>query len=313
MKLDEIGFYTLSDNRAKNTNINSDLWRCELIVTSKCNFNCPYCRGIKNFDDLSLDKAKNIIQKWIDGRLKNVRFSGGEPTLWPYLIDLVKFAKDGNIENIAISTNGFSDISVYKDLIDAGVNDFSISLDACCSSIGDMMSGGINGSWDKVTSNIKEISSLTYTSVGVVMDDRNIGELNKISEFAYSLDVSDIRILSSAQWNNKEKFKNLCTNNKILNKYPINVRGICKNDSNKCNLMIDDMVIMNNNHYPCIIHMRESENPIGSVKNKTIEEIRKERQLFISRHNTHEDPICRKNCLDVCIDYNNKVEEYKNV
>ncbi|KKM04955.1 hypothetical protein LCGC14_1758930, partial [marine sediment metagenome] len=25
---------------------------------------------------------------------------------------------------------------------------------------------------------------------------------------------------------------------------------------------------------------------------------------------THLNPICRKNCLDVCIDYNNKVRDY---
>lgn len=47
MKLEDIGFYTLFDERAKNVSWNSDLQRCELILTDKCNFKCVYCRGIK--------------------------------------------------------------------------------------------------------------------------------------------------------------------------------------------------------------------------------------------------------------------------
>lgn len=54
--------------------------------------------------------------------------------------------------------------------------------------------------------------------------------------------------------------------------------------------------------------MRETERPIGSVKGKTISQIRMEREAFMESHNTFADPVCRKNCLDVCIDFNNKVQ-----
>jgi molybdenum cofactor biosynthesis enzyme MoaA len=47
MKLEDIGFYTLSDARAFNSSYNSDLMRCELILTDRCNFKCVYCRGLK--------------------------------------------------------------------------------------------------------------------------------------------------------------------------------------------------------------------------------------------------------------------------
>lgn len=325
MKLEDIGFYTLEDKRAKNVSSGTPLWRCELILTSRCNFSCPYCRGVDGFEgDLEYNDASEILEKWILGGLKNVRFSGGEPTLWPKLHRLVDQAKRGNVKNIAISTNGYSNLKLYKELFKAGVNDFSISLDACCSSVGDMMAGNKKGAWKKVVNNIKEISKWTYVTVGVVMDDSNIKELEKMSEFAYSLGVSDIRILSAAQWNNKEKFKSLCSNKEILDKNPIlkyrvenfnkgrNVRGISKDDTNICRLMYDDMVVMDNKHYPCIIHMREHGKPIGSVKNKTIEQIRLERSKFLILHDSYQDPICKNNCLDVCVDYNNRVEELQN-
>jgi hypothetical protein len=43
------------------------------------------------------------------------------------------------------------------------------------------------------------------------------------------------------------------------------------------------------------------------------ENFREERNAWFETHNSHEDPICAKNCLDVCIDYNNKCESFKRV
>jgi len=92
-KLEDIGFYTLEDGRAKNTSISSPLWRCELLLTSRCNFKCPYCRGVKDdfSGDLSLGDAKHVVDLWADGGLRNVRFSGGEPTVWKPLPELIKY------------------------------------------------------------------------------------------------------------------------------------------------------------------------------------------------------------------------------
>ena len=48
MELKNIGFYTLSNERVKNTSETSQMKRCEMIITEYCNFKCPYCRGLKD-------------------------------------------------------------------------------------------------------------------------------------------------------------------------------------------------------------------------------------------------------------------------
>lgn len=316
MRLEDIGFYTLSDFRASNVSWESDLQRCELILTDRCNFNCVYCRGIKKDlqGDLTLEQAIEVVDTWVSGNLHNIRFSGGEPTVWPHLLDLVKYTRShACFEHIALSTNGSASIEVYKELHAAGVNDFSISLDACCASTADAMSR-VNSRFDHICQVIRELSKLTYVTVGIVLDSANASDLQKIVEFSCTLGVSDVRIIPSAQSDHFLKI-DLNTDLPIL-KYRIgnvnsgrHVRGIREDDCNKCHLVKDDMAILQDGHFPCIIYMREQGPAIGTVRGKTLKDIRAERKAWFEKTDTSKDPICKKNCLDVCIDHNNRVSE----
>jgi molybdenum cofactor biosynthesis enzyme MoaA len=319
-KLEEIGFYSLSDKRAKNVSWKSDLQRCELILTDRCNFKCLYCRGIKKElqGDLTLKQAKEIIDIWVSGNIHNIRFSGGEPTIWKDLVELVKYTKSFScIEHIALSTNGSASLEFYKYLYKLGVNDFSISLDACCSSMANIMAG-TNANFEHITNIIKELSKLTYVTVGVVLDKQNNSDLKNIISYATSLGVSDIRIIPSSQSNHYLNIDDIKTDYGILS-YRLNniknkrhVRGITEKDCKKCHLVKDDMAILHGKHFPCVIYMREQGKSIGTIYNKTLTEIKKERKKWFEKTNTYNDPICRKNCLDVCIDHNNKVEYFLN-
>lgn len=327
-KLEDIGFYSLSDERAKNSSPTSQMKRCEMIINEYCNFKCDYCRGLKDyiygdrkFKQLSLEEIKQNIDYWCENQpLENIRFSGGEPTLHKDIKEIIKYSKLKGIKRIAVSTNGSNKLELYKELIELGVNDFSISLDACCSIDGDKMAGGIEGSWDIVVKNIEEISKLTYVSVGVVLNEMNVDTTIDTIKFADSLGVSDIRIISAAQFNQPIPRLHEVPQN-IKDKYPIlryrinhfaegiNVRGIKETDSHRCGLMLDDSIIAGSYHFNCVIHMREGGKPIGKVGPN----MREERVKFMETFDTHSDSICRKNCLDVCVDYSNKYESYHQI
>ncbi|MCK5017491.1 MAG: radical SAM protein [Candidatus Peribacteraceae bacterium] len=312
--LEAIGFYTLTDKRARETSLISPLWRCELLLTSKCNFHCPYCRGTQSDADISLDYAKHIIDLWAADNLQNVRFSGGEPTCVDWLPELISYTKQKGISRIAISTNGSKATEYYVDLYNRGVNDFSISLDACCSAFGDIMSG-VRGAWGQVVENIRALSRLTYVTTGCVFDERNIEQSLETVMLAHNLGVADIRIITAAQFDKAMAFaKNIPS--LILAEHPIlkyrvnnfingkSVRGIKAQDNHHCPLVLDDMAIRGRHHYPCIIYMREGGAPIGKVSG----DMREERGKWYQDHDCFNDNICRENCLDVCIDYNNKAK-----
>ena len=316
MKLEQIGFYTLSDKRAANASEFSNLSRCEMLLTGRCNFHCPYCRSVGG-PDKPFEEAAAAVRMWAEQRLYAIRFSGGEPLMYPRLKELVELAKAEGIQKIAISTNGSFPLKKYLELIDAGVNDFSISLDACCAEDGDLMAGGIKGAFDRVTANILALSKVVYITVGVVLTTTNAASVSKIIEFAAYLGVQDIRVIPAAQAG--DKLGDVVVSEELLERYPIlkyriqnlqegkPVRGLREGDSHQCGLVLDDMAICEGNHYPCIIYLREGGAPIGKI---TDPDVRGDRGFWFRTHDTHCDPICRKNCLDVCVDYNNRYESF---
>ena len=314
MQLEEIGFYTLSEARARSASAVSRLMRAELLLTARCNFACPYCRGAGG-PDLPLDEALSVIDLWARDGLYALRLSGGEPLLYRGLLDLVRAARAGGVERIAISSNGSAPLRMYRALLAAGVDDLSISLDACCAEDGEKMAGGVKGVFPRVVANISALSAETYLTVGIVLTEANIGKANDIIRFADGLGVSDIRVIPAAQDGNR--LSGIAVDEDILERYPIlryrvanlragaAVRGLTSQDSHRCGLALDDMAVCAGSHFPCVIYLREGGAPIGRVGPS----MRTERQAWFATHDTGADPICSTNCLDVCVAYNNRFRE----
>ena len=314
MLLSQIGFYTMYDRRAATANEHTRLTRAEIILTGRCNFNCPYCRHVGGPDE-DLQRVKDMICEFAKQGLYSIRLSGGEPTIYPGIIELVELAKSLNIMHIALSTNGAASQSLYQKLIDAGANDFSISLDACCAEDGDSMAGGVKGAWAKVVANIKFVASQVYTTVGIVLTESNIAAVNDTVRFAHTLGVADIRVIPAAQC--ADRFKDIQVDAELRKAHMIlayryrnfkdgrPVRGLRPCDNKRCPLVLDDVAVNQGEHFPCIIYMREGGKAIGKVG----PDMREERAKYYREHDVSQDTICNRNCLDVCVDYNNRYAE----
>ncbi len=319
MKLQDIGFYTLSDERCENLSSISPMWRCEMILTDRCNFNCAYCRGLRENcqGDMPIETAMGVLEQWCNQGLKNVRFTGGEPLLYPHLNSLVMYAKSRGVKRIAVSSNGSLAPEQYHRLWYQGVNDFSISLDACCASECGKMAG-VDGKFKRIEENIRKLAAKTYVTVSIVLTEDNIDNLGKIVKYAYDLNVSDIQIVPAAQKGSMIDGVEAIPQH-ILDVYPIlayrvrnilegrPVRSIQEHDSHRCYLPVDDSTVCGNYHFPCVIYMREQGEPIGEIGLR----MREERILWSLTHDTFNDPICRKYCRDFCVCHNNKCSDFR--
>lgn len=78
-------------------------------VTSACNMHCPLCFADAGGGySLTLQEVEAMLDAYVaaEGHPEVVQFSGGEPTIHPDIIPMMKAAKARNIRNVMLNTNG---------------------------------------------------------------------------------------------------------------------------------------------------------------------------------------------------------------
>lgn len=95
-------------------------------ITDHCNISCPICMvDNKNQWQLSLQEAEKMMDSLIrcEGVMEIVTFTGGEPTMHPQLLDLVKLGYKKGFKRVGVNSNGMkiaTDEEFTKKLVDAG-------------------------------------------------------------------------------------------------------------------------------------------------------------------------------------------------
>ena len=107
-------------------------------LTNRCDMTCPVCFANANamgyVTEPSVDKVREMLQTLRDRRpvpCKVIQFSGGEPTIHPNFIEIVKMAKDMGFTQIQIATNGknMSDLDFARRCKEAGLNSLYLQFD----------------------------------------------------------------------------------------------------------------------------------------------------------------------------------------
>lgn len=79
-------------------------------VTNNCNLKCPTCYARSGDGDfLSLEKIEEMLDFFVDSEFGNaeiLQISGGEPTMHPQIIEIIKLARKKNIKYVLLNTNG---------------------------------------------------------------------------------------------------------------------------------------------------------------------------------------------------------------
>lgn len=315
MKLEDIGFLEVVEERAQRI-APGKISYCEWLITSNCNFNCPYCNRLepRKIPDLSLEQIESYIKILSSMNCKYVHLTGGEPTTRKDLIDIIRLLKQYNIR-VGISTNGSRKTEYYKELITVGIELFSVSLDVHKKDLNKKFTLVSNNIFDTVVNNIKELSKEVYVNVGIVFNDDNIEYYKYIIRFISGLGVHDIRVMTSTKYDRIIKFD---IDNELLEKHPIlkyrvenfnagkNMRGSELSKTSYCHLVRDDITIFGEEFYPCAVYAREKGNPIGKFDIDNVEK----RVKWFKEHDSHKDQICKQFCMDFKCMFNDRVEKY---
>lgn len=78
-------------------------------VNSACNMDCPLCFANAGAGfNLTLEEVEEILDHLVaaEGNPEVVQFSGGEPSIHPQIIEMIRAAKQRNIKYVMLNTNG---------------------------------------------------------------------------------------------------------------------------------------------------------------------------------------------------------------
>ncbi len=108
-----------------------------ISITDRCNFRCVYCmpehglEWLPKAEILSYEEITEVVRQLAPLGLRRLRITGGEPTIRPDLVALVKMLKAvPEIEDIALSTNGVKLPDMASQLRAAGLDRVNISADS---------------------------------------------------------------------------------------------------------------------------------------------------------------------------------------
>lgn len=79
-------------------------------VTTRCDLRCPLCyAGAGQGEDLTLDAIEGMMDFYLEaegGQAEILQISGGEPTVHPQIIEIIRLAKSKPFKYVMLNTNG---------------------------------------------------------------------------------------------------------------------------------------------------------------------------------------------------------------
>ncbi|MGA3094942.1 MAG: tetraether lipid synthase Tes [Bryobacteraceae bacterium] len=125
-------------------------------LTNRCNLTCPVCFANANaagyLYEPDFETVRKMLQALRDQKPvanRIVQFSGGEPTIYPRFLDVLRMAKEMGFSHLQAATNGikFTSLEFAEQCKEAGLHTLYLQFDGVCDDVYKRTRG--ESLWDK--------------------------------------------------------------------------------------------------------------------------------------------------------------------
>lgn len=183
-------------------------------ITRVCNNSCIFCLD-KDGQNGSCLLVKEIKRDLIRGRKRGatqVILSGGESTIHPDFLAIIRLAKNLGFQDIQVITNGR--MFMYKGFLDAavkaGVSEITFSVHGHNERLHDSQTQ-VKGSFSQTLSGLKNALSKDglIVNMDIVINKSNVRQLHKIIKFFVRVGIAEFDLLQvipfGRAWENRKK------------------------------------------------------------------------------------------------------------
>lgn len=179
-------------------------WPLLLNTTTFCNAKCKFCIVYDKLNRPELNMTDEQVYATLRqsraGGSTEVGYSGGEPSIDPRIVDIVRYAKELGFTHQSMNTNGirFKQKQFCRDILEAGLTSIDISVHGHTDELHDglVVKRGALAAIREACANLRELGQ-TYRfhlSATIVIARDNHKELRNICVFLDSLGVTHKRL-----------------------------------------------------------------------------------------------------------------------
>jgi uncharacterized radical SAM superfamily Fe-S cluster-containing enzyme len=164
-----------------------------LDLTNRCNMTCPVCFANANASgylyEPDLETVRKMLQALRDQKpvaCRIVQFSGGEPTIYPRFLDVLRLAKEMGFSHTQVATNGlkFMDLEFAERAKEAGLHTLYLQFDGVCDDVYRRTRG--ESLWEKKLRAIENVKRADLKIVYVPpivkgVNDHQIGDIIRLA------------------------------------------------------------------------------------------------------------------------------------
>lgn len=162
-------------------------------VNTTCNFKCFFCHmegtGVHS-ESLTPDEIEKIIETAHKWGVNKIKFTGGEPTLRPDIVEIVRRTRKHITGNISMTTNGIMLSMLAGQLKEAGLDRINISFHSIDRSEFQFITG--TDSMEKVRDGIRAAKNAGLFPIKlnfVVLKGINVDQIPRMIDFAAEEEV----------------------------------------------------------------------------------------------------------------------------
>jgi radical SAM protein with 4Fe4S-binding SPASM domain len=169
--------------------------RFDFALTYRCNNKCAHCYiphdrfSNDGKKPLTLEEWKRAIDATYDIGVTHICFTGGEPTLFEYLPELISYARGKNLLT-GLITNGraLSKKSYVSKLVESGLDHVQITLESHIPEVHDKMVC-VDGAWKETVEGIRNCVGNLHTITNTTLTKLNAPTFEDTLVFLKSLGI----------------------------------------------------------------------------------------------------------------------------
>ncbi len=180
--------------------------RVEIHLGTLCNNLCAFCMSSMNRDGhepwAELERVKEELRHFRARGCRSAGFLGGEPTVYPHIVESIAYAKSLGYDRVSLCTNGtrLSDPAFCEALAAAGLTRATLSIHSHRAELEDGPITGVPGNLARKLAGIRNLIALRAAgrlpgniALNPVLCRPNLDEMQEYIAFFGALGLDDIR------------------------------------------------------------------------------------------------------------------------